>query len=330
MVNFNRYFDEKLNSNLSPIKDGLCTPNLKIEAIKVNSIDKSIALIYLKNTASRMTLKVIRSKLKEINISSAEELQSYLLNNLSNKTNIFPLIRGTKRRDWAHKALYKGEVLILIEGEAVGLIAPRSLGKVLLKHTLFPNSIPGVSRTLVYIALIVSLCLSSLYLGIVSYHIDTLSVNFIAYFTSIPASILFSTFLEVVILELVVEMLREALFTIPPKTVLSIAVMGTIAIGQNLIYSALFNPLLVLIVSSSFLMSCLIPDYITIHSLRILKITMIIATGMFGIYGFSLIMTLIILNIIILTRSGIPYTPFTWYELIHAFLWEAKKRLITK
>jgi len=284
---------------------------------------------YLSGVSSYYTVRVIERRLDDIIVQSTDELQSYLIGNLNTKFDIFPLIRKTRREEWACKALYKGDVLIFIDDIPCGLVAPRTLWRSLLG---VPGSLdcfnPFIFRIFVYIALFTSLFLPSLYMVAVSYRLDWLSSEFSNYLNSIRGTVIFSAFIEVLILEFLVELIRESLLANPPKNGLAVFIISTIAIGETLTTWSIFNPLLVMIVSSSLMFSFLIPDYLTIHSLRILKFLMLITTGMFGIYGFALLLMLTTVNIIILIRSGVPYSPFGWYELIHAFLWERRKRLL--
>lgn len=327
--NQNVYFTDKLESNLTLIRNECRRPRLRIGTFKVNEKNNTIAVVYYSDKASYSTVRIIEGWLDEIMIPPTEEVHSYLLDNLTTKSDVFPLIRKTKREEWACKALYNGDVLIFIDGVQYAFVAPRTLGQFIFG---IPGSLehmcPLIFRAIGYFALFISMFLSSLYIAAVTFPVNFLPAELSLYLNNIRGIVIFSAFIEVLILECIAELLREVLWITPPKTSLAVYIVSVVIIGRILTTWSIFNPVLISIVYVSFVFSLYIPNYLTIHSLRILKFLMIIATGCFGIYGFAFILTLITINIIILTRSGIPYSPFGWYELIHAFLWKAKAQLL--
>lgn len=323
------YFTDKLESNLTLIRDKCRRPRLKVGIFKVNENANTIAVVYFSDKASYSTVRIIEGWLDEIMIPPTEEVGSYLLDNLNTKSDVFPLIRKTRREEWACKALYNGDVLILIDGVQYAFVAPRTLGRFIFG---IPGSMehrcPLIFRTIGYFALFISMFLSSLYIAVVSFPVNFLPAELPLCLNNIRGTVIFSAFVEVLILECIAELLREALWITPPKTSLAVYIVSVVIIGRILTTWSIFNPVLIAIIYVSFVFSLFIPDYLTIHSLRILKFLMIVATGFFGIYGFAFILMLITINIFLLTRSGIPYSPFGWYELIHAFLWETKAWLL--
>ena len=322
-----RFGDINKNPRLNDVfkKNNPCPPGIKIDRFESVGGNR-LAVMYLMGIASYSTVRIIESRIRNIELSSAKEIQSYLLNILNTKSNIFPLIRKTKKVELARRALRKGSVLIFIDGVQYALVAPSSLAQLLFRIPDYLDCVcPIINKVLNYAALLTSLFLSSLYIAAFSIPMYLLTPEIVQYFADIRMTTLYSALIEVLILEAVAELLREALWVSPPKCSLALSIFGACAIGRILMGWSIFSPVLVMIVSTSLLISFLIPDYLTIHSLRILKFLMIIATGIFGMYGFAILLAVITINIIILTRLGIPYSPFGWYELIHAFLWRTRE-----
>jgi hypothetical protein len=69
-------------------------------------------------------------------------------------------------------------------------------------------------------------------------------------------------------------------------------------ISQIVVSAAIFNPLLLVIISVSFLASSSVPDNIIINYMRIFKFVMILVTALLGIYGFSLIIFMAIAQLV--------------------------------
>ena len=312
----------RLNGTI--ISDDFELRNMKIDKFESEAGVK-IAVVYLPGVSSYSTIRIIESQIRGSNLSSAKEMQSHLMDSLNMTSSIFPLVRKTRKVQMARMALLKGGVLIFIDGIKCALVAPQNLGQSLLEIPRYLDSVcPIISKALNYIALFVSLFLSSLYIAVFSIPWSLLTSEIGHYMLNVRSTIIYPAIVEVLILEAIAELLREALWISPPKYGLAVYVFSSCAIGRMLLGWSIFSPILVLIVSTSLIISFLIPDYLTIHSLRILKLLTIIATGMLGINGFAFFLAFITINIIILARSGIPYSPWGWYELIHAFLRTAR------
>jgi spore germination protein KA len=137
------------------------------------------------------------------------------------------------------------------------------------------------------------------------------------------SKVLFSALIEVLIVEFIVELLRESLLRVPSKIGTAIGIVGAIVIGQAATAAGIFSPLLLIIVATSLMASFAIPDYFAAHPIRILKFFMIIMTGLFGFYGFVLAFTLILTNLVSINSFGVPYmaplAPFNLYDAIRAF-----------
>lgn len=103
------------------------------------------------------------------------------------------------------------------------------------------------------------------------------------------------------------EILKEANIRLPKQIGSAIGIVGTIVIGQAAVAAGLVSPLMVIIVSLSTMCSFVAPDYTIMNPIRVLKFFMIIMTSLFGLFGFIMGYTIIIINLISTTSFGIPY-----------------------
>jgi len=182
-------------------------------------------------------------------------------------------------------------------------------------------------------ALFLHLCLSSIYVALVSFHTDALPSAYAILLSQMRQKVLFSALVEVLVVEFIAELVRESLIRVPSKIGTAIGVVGTIVIGQAATAAGVFSPLLLIIVSASLLASFAIPDYFAAHPIRILRFLVIIMTGILGFYGFILALSLIITNLVSINSFGVPYmapfAPFNPYDSVRAFLFSrstSKKR----
>jgi spore germination protein KA/spore germination protein len=126
------------------------------------------------------------------------------------------------------------------------------------------------------------------------------------------------------ILEFILELLREALLRVPKQIGPAIGIVGAIVIGQAAISAGIFSPVLLIIVCISLLASFAIPDYTLVNPFRILKFVLIIFTGALGFYGFTLFITFILIELVSLNSFGVPYlapwAPFNLYDFYRTII----------
>ena len=109
-------------------------------------------------------------------------------------------------------------------------------------------------------------------------------------------------------MEFVVELLRESNTRLPRQIGPSIGIVGTIVIGQAAVSAGLVSPLMVIIISLSSMASFALPDYSLVNITRVLKFFMILCSGLFGLFGFIMGYTFLMVVLVSSYTVGIPYT----------------------
>ena len=320
-------FVENYDVNLSLIRYRLKDPNLQIDNFTVGIRSKTVvAVIYLKDVANKESVQIIEERIKQINVDSiwgTGELQAFLQND---NHDLFPLMGTTERSDMACEAIIDGKIVIIADGGSMCLVAPHTFSDSLNAcDDRYDNKFFGLfSKILRYMALFITLCLSSLYIAIISYHTDVLPASFAISLAQMRKSVLFSALIEVLIIEFIAELIRESLIRVPSKIGTAIGIVGAIVIGQAATSAGLFSPLVLIIAASTLMASFAIPDYFAAHPIRLLKILVIVMTGIFGLYGFILAITLIFINLVSINSFGVPYmapfAPYNHYDFVTRFI----------
>ncbi|MBB6696454.1 spore germination protein [Clostridium algidicarnis] len=303
-------FNEDLNTNLNLIRSRMKDTGFKVEKFIVGTRTKTnIALAYVIDIANDNYVNEIRNRIEGISIDGIFE-SGYIEKIISNKKNgLFPEMGITEKADTVGANLLEGKVCILIDGSNLALLAPKTFieffdsGEDHYSNTYFSTFV-YVTRLLSFI---ITLTLSPMYVSIVSFHPDVLPSQYILALASTRAGVPVNAITEAFIMEIVVEILREASIRLPKKIGPAIGIVGTIVIGQAAVIAGLVSPLMVIIVSLGSITSFVAPDYTVINPVRILKFFMIIITGMFGLYGVAMGLTIILINLISTYSITIPY-----------------------
>ena len=329
-------FTENLDVNLSLIRYRIKDPELKILMLEAGKRTRTrIAVIYIADIANSSIVEKIGSRIKSINtdgIIESGELQQFLLNR---QYNLFPQMGLVERSDMACGALLEGKVIIVTEGSGLALVAPKTFGEFLWScEDNYDNQYLALfTKILRIIALFFSISLSALFVIFASFNFDLLPSEYIVTLATSRAHVPFNAFTGAIILEGIVEILREALLRVPKQIGPAIGIVGAIIIGQAAIAAGVFSPLLLILVSLSFMASFVSSDYSIMNPFRILKFFMLIMTGVLGLFGFSIGLCFIITSIISTNSFGVPYlaplAPFNWYDFTRTLFYSktiAKKR----
>lgn len=314
-------FNENLDTNLSLIRYRMKDKNLRIKKYEVGVRTKTrVAMIYIEDIANDTVVGEIQKRIERIDvdgIGESGELQAFLSNN---KFQLFPHIGLIERSDMAFHTLLEGKVLVLVDGSGIVLEAPKTFSEFF--HSCddrYDNKFFGLfSRLLRYMSFWISLTTSSVFVAVSSFHTDILPSDYAILFAQMRTDVPFTALVGALVLEVIAELIREALLRVPKQIGSAIAIVGAIIIGQAAIAANIFSPLLLIIVAASLLASFVIPDYSLVSPFRILKFGLLFFTGSLGFFGFAIFLTFILIELVSLNSFGVPYmapwSPYNSYD----------------
>ena len=321
-------FVENLDVNLSLLRYRLKDKNLRIENMEVGERTSArIAVIYIEDIASDTAVQEIKKRINQIQVDGiieSGEVQAFLLNS---KISFFPNMILTERSDMASEQLLEGKVLVAVEGSNQVLAAPATFVEFMYAcDDRYDNKFFGFfMRILRYAAFFISFAASSYWVAIASFHSDTLPSHYIIALAASRTKVPFTALTGALLLEFIMELTREALIRVPQKIGSAIAIVGAIIIGQAAISAGVFSPLLLILVSVEFLASYATPNVTMSNPFRIIKFLMLLISGILGFYGFSLGITVIVINMISINSFGVPYGapfgPFNLHDFLRTFMY---------
>ncbi|MEG0456745.1 MAG: spore germination protein, partial [Oscillospiraceae bacterium] len=111
---------------------------------------------------------------------------------------------------------------------------------------------------------------------------------------------------EALIIHFVFEMMREAGLRLPRAVGHAVSIVGALVIGETAVAAGLIGTPMVLIVAVTAISSFVIPQIY--DAVSILRISLIIIGGFFGILGITLTFAVIGVNMCSINPLGIPFT----------------------
>lgn len=303
-------FSENLDANLSLLRNRVKDSNLRIKYFEVGMRTKTrVAVVYIEDVTNESVVKELERRIESINvdgISESGELQTFLLNS---NDKFFPQMGIVERSDTAYYELTKGKAIVLTEGSGIAICAPKIFSEFFESgDDQYDNKYFGMfSRLLRYMAIFIALTASSVFVAVTSFHSEVLPSDYAIALARMRVKVPFSALVGAVLLEFIVELLREALLRVPKQIGPAIGIVGAIVIGQSAIAAGFFSPVLLTIAAVSLLASFAIPDYTLVNPFRVLKFLLIMFTGALGFLGFTIILTAIASDLVSLDSFGTPY-----------------------
>ena len=303
-------FCESVKTNTSLIRKRLRTKDLKVEELSVGVRSHTgVNVMYMEGIARPEVLEEVKQRLKQYEVDGV--LDSGVLEQLAEKTwySPFPQFQTTQRPDRAAMALLEGRVVILSDHSPTGLIVPTDYNSLLKTCDDYYNSfwIVTLERILRYMAAFFAMTLPGLYLAVTNFHTQILPTSLLLSFAAAREGVPFPAVVEVLLMELSFELLREAGVRLPGAMGNTIGIVGGLIIGQAAVEANLVSPIIVIVVAFTALCSFAIPCEELSAAFRVIKFLYIWLCAWLGFYGFLYASALVLLHMAHLKSFGVPY-----------------------
>lgn len=330
-------FIESIRVNTALIRRRIKDYSLRFESMKLGARTKTdIELVYIDNLVNRGILDELRSRLKRIEVDGI--LESGYIEELieDSPMSIFPTIEHTERPDKASAAILEGRIVVLVDNTPFCLIVPTVFWQYMQATGDYYEKyfIATFLRWLRLLAMFLSLTLSSFYVMLSAFHQEMYPTLLALRVAAGREGVPFPSILEVFIMEIMFEIMREAGLRMPKPVGQAVSIVGALVIGEAAVSAGLVGPFLVIVVAAAGICSFTIPAYSLSISFRVLRFPLIILTGIFGLFGFLGGILAVTLHLISLRSFGAPYlAPLAPFRVdgnkdvvIRVPWWKMKKR----
>ncbi|HUW64295.1 MAG TPA: spore germination protein [Spirochaetia bacterium] len=303
-------FGEDLDTNLALVRNLLRTEKLAAKKVVIGSLSATpVVMVYLAGLASPKLVAEVWRRLNGIEIDYLND--SGLLEQLieDNPYSPHPQMTATERPDRVAALLAEGRVAILSGGNPHVLVAPATLYELL--HTSedmylrwpYGNWV----RLIRNLAFYTSFLLPGIYLAVVLFHQEMVPMDLLLSLAGAREKVPFPSLMEVIIMEISFELIREAGERAPGLLGNTIGIVGALILGQAAVQAAIVSPILIIIVAITGLANFAIPDYSMAFSVRILRFFYILLGASLGFLGIALGLCLHMTAVANLKSFGVPY-----------------------
>ena len=304
-------FVENIRTNTSLIRRIVNNENLIIENIEVGKITKTkCAVCYMKNITNEDLVNEVKYRLNNLEVDSllsAGELEQLIVD--SNILGI-PEVLSTERPDKATKYLLRGRVVVIVNGTPYGIIMPAVLVDFLTssEDSNLKVNFGNFLRVLRVLASFITLLLPGLYVAVTSFHQEILPTSLLYSILASRASVPFPIIVEILIMEISFELIREAGLRVPSPIGPTIGIVGALVLGQAAVSAGIVSPILIIIVAITGIASFAIPDFSFGFHLRYFRFLFILLGFTAGFLGIGIGLFIYISILCSLQSFGVSFT----------------------
>ena len=330
-------FNEVLRSNTALIRKSLNTPNLIMETVTLGKTSKTPGSIaYLENVANDSLVNEVKRRIKNIDaeyVLSSLEVEQYI-----EEASFLPIpqIVTTERPDRVCRALTEGRVALVLNGSSHVLIMPATIfdlaSSVEDEYLRFPYSL--LIRFVRLAAVFISLLAPGIFVAATMYHQELILTELFLSIQSSRLAVPFPVIVELLIMELSFELIREAGVRVPGHIGSTIGIVGGLILGTAAVDANIVSPVMIIVVAITGIASFVIPSYSLSFSFRFTRFIYIFGAAIGGFTG--LLSLFFFITVIYMgTKSfGVPYgspvAPFSKTKGESAFfrmpLWKQDNR----
>lgn len=306
----NEGFADSVKVNTALIRKRVRSPKVKVVEKKVGLRSKTnVDLVYMEDLIYPELLEEIQKRLDTFQIDGV--LDSGVIEQLTEEKwySPFPQFQTTERPDRAAMAILEGRIVLLCDNSPMALILPTDYNSFIKTSDDYYNrfEIASLGRILRYLASFFAMTLPGLYLAVTNFHTQILPTTLLLSFAAAREGVPFPSIVEVMLMELSFELLREAGVRLPGAMGNTIGIVGGLIIGQAAVEANLVSPIVVIVVAFTALCSFAIPNEEFATAFRILKFFFIVFCAWIGFYGFLLCLLTVLIHLSHLKSFGIPY-----------------------
>ncbi len=303
-------FTETGGDNVALIRKEIHNRELKIKEMTVGKRGKlKLSIMYLADVANPEVLQELVARIQKIDVDSvinAGALAEYMEDNPYSP---FPQLLLTERPDFAAAEILQGRIVTVVDRSPSVIIGPVTFDSFFKSIDDYSSRwmVASFIRLMRFLGFLIAIFLPATYIAIISFHFEVIPLKLLLSIGASRERIPFPPYIEAFIMELTLEMLREAGIRLPAKIGQTVGIVGGIVIGQAAVAAGIVSNIMVIIVALTAIASFIIPNYDMGSAIRIVRFPMMILASLFGFVGLTVGLMILLAHFIVLESLGTPY-----------------------
>lgn len=311
-------FSEVLSENTSMLRRQGFSDKIVIKNYRVGTtLQRDLAIAYIKDIVNPDLLEEVRMRISRMEmdfIADSGYVEQLIEDNYLSP---FQQTQNTERPDRVINAMMEGRIAILLDGSSFALIVPATFSMLLQSpEDYYERWLPSsLLRMLRFAAAFLALMVPALYISFISFHPGLIPTELALSIIETRQGVPFPPLIEVLILEVSIEVLREAGIRLPKPIGPAMGIVGGLIIGDAAVQAGIVSPFLVIVIAVTAISSFSIPTYSAGITLRLLRFVGMLFAAFLGMFGTILFFLLLCSHLTKLRSFGVPYlTPVSPYR----------------
>lgn len=302
-------FTENFNSNLGLIRRRIKTTKLEARDMAIGRYTKTrVAVMSMKGIVKDELVDKICRQLERINIDGIID-SSYLKSYLEGDHSLFPTVMMSERPDRASMALLEGKVVIITDLSPYALILPSFFLDYF--HTVDDyyqkNSNTTFIRIIRVIAFFVAIFLPAIYIAVTTRNYDLVPYRLLLILKAGRTFVPFAAYIEALFMIIAFEILKESDIRMSATTGSAISILGGLILGDAAVSAGIVSPIMIIIIAISSIAALIFPSNELVNAIRFYKITILLLSAFFGIYGVMIGAIFLFYKLISMRSFGFSY-----------------------
>lgn len=304
-------FSELIVTNVGLLRRKIKNPNLKFRFFEVGTVSRTrVCLTYIDGLCEDSVVAEMIRRISSFEIDSVLDI-SYISEPISdNPSSPFKTLGTTERPDVVAAKLFEGRCALLCDGTPFALTAPfLFLENFQSGEDYYVNYyFASFTRILRFIAFFAAVSLPALYVALLSYHKEMIPRNLLLSIARSRAGVPFPAALEMLILLILFDLLREAGLRLPKAIGVTVSTVGAIVLGQSIVSANIVSAEMIIIVAMCGIASFLTPKLET--EIILLRLGLLGLSATLGIYGYTIGVIAFCAYISSLKSFGVGFTAY--------------------
>lgn len=300
-------FNELIVDNVALIRRRVKNPDLKFEIVTLGSeSNTAVAVSYIKGVAPESLVNYVKAKVEKLDLRFILDT-NYIESNLKSDKSFFDTVGYSEKPDEISAKLLEGRIAIIVDGTPFVITVPFFF----LENFQAPDDYyvnryyTNFNRILRWIAFLIATFLPGLYVAIITHHFSMIPSLFIFRLAVSRAGVPFPTFVEVIIMMISFQIIKEAGLRLPNPIGGAMSIVSALILGEAAVGAGISSRITVVVIAMSMLSYFLIPK--TYGGVSFWAIIIVFSSALLGIPGFLSATLIFIIEIAKLDSVGYPF-----------------------
>ncbi|NKF07463.1 spore germination protein [Clostridium gasigenes] len=300
-------FNELIVDNVALIRRRIKNPDLKFETLIVGEkTQTAVAITYIKGIAPAEIIKQVKETIKNLDIRFILDT-NYIEASLKKQESFFDTVGYTEKPDEVSAKLLEGRVGVIVDGTPFVITVPYFF----LENFQMPDDYylnkhyTNLNRILRWMAFFIAAFAPGIYVATITYHFSMIPSLFIFRLAVSRAGVPFPTVLEVIIMMLAFQLIKEAGLRMPKPIGGAMSIVAGLILGDAAVGAGLASRVTIIIVAISTLSYFLIPKLY--GAVSFWAMVLVIFAALFGLPGLIAGQMILLTQIAQLDSVGYPY-----------------------